>query len=220
MVFEMDESIFDKGQIILYDPGGGIEEVAVHLSDETVWLSLSQMTEVFERDKSVISHHLKNIFSSGELDRAAVVAKNATTATDGKTYQVDYYNLDAILSVGYRVNSKKGTQFRIWTTKVLKEHLVQGFTTNQHRLAEKGLAETQQVLSLLTSTLQEHQLASDEGQAVLQIVTGYASTWRLLLQYDENPLPSPARKFVESTPFAVVAARQAIGLLKKELLEN
>ena len=216
----MEQKAFDKGEVLLYEHLDGLESVAVRLSDETVWLSLNQMAEVFERDKSVISRHLKNVFSTGELERTAVVAKNATTAADGKSYQVDSYNLDAIISVGYRVNSKKGTQFRIWATRVLKEHLVKGFTVNQQRLAEKGLAEAQQVLTLLASTLQEHDLVSDEGRSVLQIITGYSSTWRLLQQYDEDAFPQPAGKPVESIPFAVASIRQAILLLKKELLEK
>src|SRR5699024_4257881 len=111
-------------------------QIKVRFEKETVWLSLNQMAELFGRDKSVISRHLKNIFSTDELNRDSVVAKNATTASDGKTYQVKYYNLDAIISVGYRVNSKQGTQFRIWATKRLKEYLIQGYSINGKRLNE------------------------------------------------------------------------------------
>lgn len=99
------------------------------------------MVELFERDKSVISRHLGNIFREGELAKEAVVAINATTASDGTTYQVEYYNLDAVISVGYRVNSKRGTQFRIWATSVLEEYLVKGYALNQRRLAEQGAVE-------------------------------------------------------------------------------
>ena len=94
------------------------------------------MAELLDRDKSVISRHLGNVFKTGELAREAVVAKNAITASDGKTYQVDYYNLDAIISVGYRVNSKRGTQFRIWATNILKQHLANGYTINEKRIRE------------------------------------------------------------------------------------
>ncbi len=114
----------DNGQIILYQSATG--NVDVRLEGETVWLSLSQMTTLFDRDKSVISRHIKNIFIEGELLEKAVVAKNATTANDGKTYIVDYYNLDVIISVGYRVKSQRSTQFRIWANKVLKEYLIKG----------------------------------------------------------------------------------------------
>jgi len=125
----------DLGKIILYQSEDGHTSMDVHLKDETVWLTLNQMAELLDRDKSVISRHLGNVFQTGELAREAVVAKNATTASDGKTYQVDYYNLDAIISVGYRVNSKRGTQFRIWATTILKDHLVRGYSLNQRRLA-------------------------------------------------------------------------------------
>ena len=121
------------GDIVVYETPGGEARVEVRLDRETVWLSLTQMAELFGRDKSVISRHLRNVFASGELARSAVVAKNATTAADGKTYQVEFFNLDAILSVGYRVNSKLGTQFRIWATRTLREHLVRGYTLDRQR---------------------------------------------------------------------------------------
>ena len=104
------------------------------MSGETVWLSLDQMADLFQRDKSTISRHIKNVFGEGELDRNSVVAKFATTAADGKTYQVDYYNLDVIISVGYRVKSLRGTQFRIWANSVLKEYLIKGFAMNDELL--------------------------------------------------------------------------------------
>ena len=105
------------GEIVLYQASDGSVKLDVWLEKETIWLNLNQMAALFERDKSVISRHLRNVFREGELDRESVVAFFATTAADGKTYQVEYYNLDAILSVGYRVNSKRGTQFRIWATR-------------------------------------------------------------------------------------------------------
>ena len=182
------------------------------------WLTLNQMAELLDRDKSVISRHLGNIFQTGELAREAVVAKNATTASDGKIYQVDYYNLDAIISVGYRVNSKRGTHFRIWATTILKDHLVRGYSLNQRRLAEKGVEEARQVLSLLAGTLESHNLVSDEGLAVLEVVNRYARTWQLLLQYDENNLPAPETKHVAKSSLEIDKARQAIAALKKELM--
>ena len=103
----------------------------------TLWLNLNQIAGLFERDKSVISRHLSNIFKSGELERNSVVAFFATTAADGKAYNVEYFNLDAIISVGYRVNSKRGIQFRIWATNVLRELLVQGVTLNEKRLRKQ-----------------------------------------------------------------------------------
>ena len=209
---------FEQGELILYQSEDGRAVVDVRLKDNTVWLTLNQMAELFARDKSVISRHLRNIFQSQELDRSTVVAKNATTAADGKTYQVDYYNFDAIISVGYRVNSKRGTQFRIWATSVLKDHLIKGYTLNQKRLAETGLAEARQMMELLMNTLKGHELVTDEGQAVLGIVTGYARTWQLLWQYDEDSLTVPKVKGRKPVVFKLKQVRHAIDLLKKELM--
>ena len=174
----------DFGEIILYQSEEGKSALDVHLKDETVWLTLNQIADLFERDKSVISRHFRHVFQSGELSRETTVAKNATVQNEGDrqvTRQVEYYNLDAIISVGYRVNSKRGTQFRIWATSVLKDHLVRGYSLNQRRLAEKGVDEVRQVLRLLAGTLESHNLVSDEGRAVLEVVNRYARTWQLLL---------------------------------------
>jgi hypothetical protein len=116
----------------------GQTRLEVRFDGETAWLSLGQMAELFQRDKSVISRHVTNVFEEGELRRTAVVAESATTATDGKTYQVDYYNLDVIISVGYRVKSHRGTQFRIWATQRLREYIVKGFTLDDERLKRAG----------------------------------------------------------------------------------
>jgi len=113
-------------------------EISVSIDKDTVWLSLNQITELFDRDKSVISRHISNIFRERELERNSVVAKNATTASDGKTYLVDFYNLDVIISIGYRVNSLRGTQFRIWANKVLREYLIKGYAVNQQVLEKKN----------------------------------------------------------------------------------
>lgn len=125
-----------KQMDIFSDPNGKIQ-IEVPFEGETFWLNMNQIARLFERDKSVISKHIRNVFGSGELVRNSVVAKNATTASDGKTYEVEYYNLDLILSVGYRVNSKRGTQFRQWATQRLKEYLVEGVAINESRLAQK-----------------------------------------------------------------------------------
>jgi prophage maintenance system killer protein len=125
-------------QIEIYTSPDGSTQVEVQFEGDTFWLNLNQISSLFEKDKSVISRHLKNVFTSGELIRDSVVAKNATTAQDGKTYAVEYYNLDAILSVGYRVNSKRGTQFRQWATKRLKDYLIEGIAINEKRLIQKN----------------------------------------------------------------------------------
>ncbi len=125
-------------EIIIYKSDNGLPELSVFIENETVWLSLDQMATLFNRNKSTISRHIKNIFEEGELEANSVVAKNATTAADGKTYQVDFYNLDVIISVGYRVKSIQGTRFRQWATQRLKEYIVKGFTMDDDRLKVLG----------------------------------------------------------------------------------
>jgi len=128
----------DKGQIILYQTQNGESKIEVRLANETVWLTADQMAELFQRSKSTISRHIKNVLESGELQRKSVVAEYATTAADGKTYSVAYYNLDMIISVGYRVNSHRGVQFRQWATQVLKEYMIKGFVLNDELLKNAG----------------------------------------------------------------------------------
>ena len=124
--------------MLIYTTGDGLTKIETNFDGDTVWLSIDQMAELFQRNKSTISRHIKNIFEEGELMRDAVVANFATTAADGKTYQVDYYNLDVIISVGYRVKFKRGTDFRIWATGILKEYLRKGFAMDDERLKNLG----------------------------------------------------------------------------------
>ena len=128
----------NKSEMIIYQTEDGLTKVNVTFDADSVWLSLDQMAELFQRDKSVVSRHIRNIFSEGELIRDSVVAKNATTASDGKRYQVEYYNLDVIISVGYRVKSQRGVQFRIWASGIIKEYMKKGFALDDQRLKELG----------------------------------------------------------------------------------
>lgn len=174
-----------KSAIAIYQSGENQIEVSVQFDKETVWLSLNQIALLFDRDKSVISRHLNNIFKLGELDRVSVVAKNATTAQDGKTYQVEYFNLDAILSVGYRVNSKQGTQFRKWANHILKDYLVQGYAINGKRLQQK-----QQEVEILKTGLRivsrAIENAVDEHQQ--EVFRQFAKGLSLLDDYDHEVL--------------------------------
>ena len=131
----------NKTNLIMYTTEDGVTKIQATFDNDTVWLSIDQMAELFQRDKSTISRHIKNIFEEGEYISDSVVANFATTAKDGKTYQVDYYNLDVIISVGYRVKSLRGTQFRIWAMQILKEYMQKGFALDDTRLKELG-AET------------------------------------------------------------------------------
>ncbi|HPH65077.1 MAG TPA: virulence RhuM family protein [Kofleriaceae bacterium] len=125
-------------EFLLFQAADGEPQVEVRVVGDSVWLSLNQLGELFGRDKSVMSRHIKNVFDEGELSRDSVVAQFATTAADGKSYKVEYFNLDMIISVGYRVNSQRGTQFRIWATQRLREYLIKGFTMDDARLKRNG----------------------------------------------------------------------------------
>ena len=128
----------NNSEMMMYTTEDGLTKIETTFDGDTVWLSIDQMAELFQRDKSTISRHIKNIFTEGELKREAVVANFATTAADGKAYQVDYYNLDVIISVGYRVKSQRGVQFRIWATGILKEYMRKGFALDDERLKNLG----------------------------------------------------------------------------------
>jgi len=207
--------IFEQGELIVYQSEGGRVVVDVRLKEDTVWLSQAQMTELFGRDQSVISRHLSNVFKEKELEKKSSMQKMHIANSDKP---VAFFNLDVIISVGYRVKSQNGTRFRIWATSILKDHLVQGYTLNQKRLAEKGCGEARQMLELLANTLKNHSLVSDEGRAVLGIVKKYAKTWKLLWQYDEDSLALPKSDGTLSQLLELAQARQAISSLKKELL--
>lgn len=175
------ESPVHGGTVVLYRAPDGKVSLDIKIEKETVWLSLNQMAELFERDKSVVSRHLRNIFETGELDRNSVVAFFATTAADGKTYQVDFFNLDAVISVGYRVNSKRGTQFRIWATQVLRDHILKGYSANERRLKE-----LRQSLRLVGQVLDRLDVSSDEARALLHVVTDYERALDILDDFDHQ----------------------------------
>jgi len=192
----------------------GNTEISVTIEQETVWLNLNQIVELFDRDKSVISRHITNIFREGELDRGSVVAKNATTASDGKTYLVDYYNLDVIISVGYRVKSKQGTQFRIWANKVLREYLLQGYTVNQKALEKKNekLKSLQETVRIIRNSIIAKELTGVETTGLLDIIADYSYALDILDQYDYQTL-----KITDTTPGEIyrLTYQEAIDQIKK-----
>ena len=139
------------GEVVVYEAPDGEVALDVRLEQETVWLTLHQMAELFERDLSVVSRHIRNAYREGELEREATFAKFATVRREGGrrvVRQIDHFNLDVIISVGYRVKSLRGTQFRQWATRRLREHLVSGYTLNRQRLAERGLREARDTASV------------------------------------------------------------------------
>jgi len=207
-------------EIVIYTAKDGHVELDVSLAADTVWLSMAQMVQLFGRDKSVISRHLNNIFKINELEKGATVANFATVQKEGDrevTREIEYYNLDAILSVGYRVNSKEGVQFRKWATQVLKEHLIRGYTTYDKRLAERGVHELQQTVQLLQKTLVHHDLVNDLGQEAIQLILAYTKTWNLLLAYDEDQLKLPEPGVNTTSRLTYPAALSAIASLKVDL---
>ena len=182
------------GEVAVYEDAGGEVRVDVRLERETVWLTQRQMAEVFDSTPENVLMHLRNVFASGELGAEATTKEFLAVQTEGRRKvrrRLKHYNLDAIISVGYRVNTRRGVRFRQWATRTLHGHLVQGFTVNERRLAERGLREARETLDLLARTLGNQALVDDTGRAVLDLIAGYADTWRLLLEYDEDRLPTP-----------------------------
>ena len=179
------------GEIIIYKTPQNNVELKVKLDNETVWLSLDQISHLFNRDKSVISRHINNIFTEKELNRNSVVANYATTAIDGKTYNVDYYNLDAIISVGYRVNSQRATYFRVWATKVLKQYLVKGYIINEKLLleAKNKFNELKEAVLFLQKQSKKELLHGQEAE-ILNLLADYSKTLTILNQYDKGELES------------------------------
>lgn len=176
--------------IRIFTSQDGQARLEVALEQDTLWLSQAQMAQLFDKDVRTINEHLKNIFSEAELEREATIRSFRIVRQEGKRQvqrEIEHYNLDAIISVGYRVSSKRATQFRQWATRTLKDHLVQGYSLNQRRLAERGI-EFEQVVSLLSRTLSNQKLVTPEGEAVAAVISDYARSWSLLQGYDEQQL--------------------------------
>lgn len=182
-----------KDQIIIYQAPNGKTAIDVKIEDNTIWLTLTQIAELFGKNKSTISRHLNNIYKEEELLQEATVAKNATVQTEGnRTVEriIDYYNLDAIISVGYRVSSKQGTQFRIWANNILKEYLVNGYSLNESRLKDQNeqLNSLKNTVNLLSNILENKSLNTDEATGLLRVVTDYAYALDILDKYDHQQL--------------------------------
>jgi len=192
-------------------------EVLPKIKDESIWVTQKQLCELFERDKSVISRHIRNIFKSGELDKNATVAKFATVQKEGDrevVREIEYYNLDVIISVGYRVNSKRATKFRQWATSVLKEYILKGYVVNKKRLDE-----FEKEISLLIKTIKSSNLKEAEAKGFLDIITKYAKSWILLNKYDENALEFPKGKKAEFI-LDYDEAKENIEKLKSDLISK
>lgn len=203
------------GDVVLYESDGAGVRLEVRFERETVWLTQAQMAELFQRDRTVVTRHINNVFEEGELDEESNVQKMHIASADRP---IALYSLDVVVSVGYRVKSPQGTQFRIWATRTLRDYLVRGYTLNEQRLRERGFAEIRQAVALLGRTLTQNDLVTDEGRAVLQVIEDYSRTWHLLLAYDENRLESGVgdpREQMEALPAA--DARALVDHLRQAL---
>ncbi|WP_225784591.1 virulence protein RhuM/Fic/DOC family protein [Xenophilus sp. Marseille-Q4582] len=205
-------------QLIIFEQGN--QPVEVRLEGETVWLTQRQMGEAFGTTPENVLMHLKRIYAEGELEEAATAKDFLAVRQEGARQvrrRLKHYNLDAIVSVGYRVSSARATRFRQWATGVLRQHLVEGYTLNQRRLAERGI-EFEQAVSLLARTLTNQQLVSDEGRAVLQVIGDYARSWSLLQGYDEQSLGELNTRQQDMRGLALEDALAAMAHLKAELI--
>ena len=204
-----------NGLIIFQGKDGGIEFKS-DVSRETIWANLDQISLVFSRDKSVISRHIKNIFFEDELVESSVVAKYATTASDGKIYNVEYFNLDVILSVGYRVNGKVATEFRKWATSILKQHLIDGYTINKKRIQknyDEFIKTVEEIQKLLPNT------TTLDPKIILNLVKEFAGTFVSLDNYDKDNL-TPVGKTKGKIKIASEELYEAIATLKNELMKK
>jgi prophage maintenance system killer protein len=220
----MHTTLNGGGEVVLYAaPDGGVQ-VDVRLDRETVWLSQLQMSVLFKTSTDNIGLHLKNIFKDGELEESATTEEYSAVQKEGRRgvrRKVKYYNLDAIISVGYRVNTKRGVQFRIWATQTLRDHLLRGYTLNEKRLRERGLGEIEQAVGLMARTLTANALVTDEGRAVLEVVQQYTRAWKLLLEYDEGRLAeTPGRPIKPAAGLSLNDARTVIVHLRESLAER
>jgi len=207
-------------RIQIYASADGRVQLEVTQAADTLWLTQAQIAELFGVKPQNITMHLKHIYKEQELTEPATCKDFLQVQIEG-TRRVNrkrkLYNLDAILSVGYRVNSRQATQFRMWATNTLKQHLVEGYTLNQRRLEERGV-EFEQALTLLSKTLTNRQLISEQGYAVVSVIHDYARSWSLLHGYDEQSLSAQTARQTEMTPLEINEIRIAISQLKQELI--
>lgn len=200
----------------IYQSEDGALQLSVSIAQDTVWLSQAQMADLFGTKRPAITKHLGNIFKSGELAMDSVCSNLEHTAADGKTYSTQFYSLDAIISVGYRVNSVSATRFRQWATKTLKQHLLQGYTINQQRF-EKNAVALEQALKLIQKTAQSPELSLESGRGLVDIVSRYTQTFLWLQRYDEGLLDEPEGQTGGTLPSPDVAMQSLLSL-KQQLM--
>ena len=202
-------------EIVIYEDG----DIALPISfdAEDFWLSQSDLIKLFEKDQSVISRHINKIFNDNEVDKKSNMQKMHIANSDKP---VNFYSLDVVLAVGYRTNSGKAIKFRQWASRILKEHLVKGYTLNTKCLQQKGLKEFHEAIALLQTTIGQTSLACEEAKGLLDVIMGYGRSWSLLEGYDENNLPAPKQEANQKFILTYKEAKDAIVELKSELLKK
>lgn len=207
--------------IEIYQSDDGQTQIDVRMEEETLWLSQVQLADLFDKDVRTINEHIQNIFKEGELDKVPTIRKFRIVRQEGARQvkrEIEHYNLDAAISVGYRVNSKKGTQFRIWATRRLNEYLVNGYSVNQQRF-EQNAAELEQALALIKRTARSPELRTEEGRGLVEIISRYTQTFLWLQRYDEGLLDDPEGHPGGNLP-APDEAMHALGELKQQLIDR
>ncbi len=210
--------------VILYEDG--TVALSATVENETVWLSQKQMAELFDVQRPAVTKHLSNIFKSGELDEKVVCSILEHTTQHGaikskkQTKKTKLYNLDAIISIGYRVNSKRATQFRQWATSVLKEYIIKGYALNKEKLQQKKLDELDQTIKLIKQGLENQELSTTEAKGFVEIISNYAKSWALLQGYDEQSLKEVAEHREQKFILDYDEAKEAIVELKKTLMSK
>ena len=210
----------EKSDIKIYKTPEGKTSIAVKLDKDTVWLNLNQMVKLFERDKSVISRHIRNVFKEGELEKNSTVAKIATVQKEGNREiirNIEYFNLDVIISVGYRIKSKRGTQFRIWANQIIKDYLIKGYAINQQRLEKQAeqLNELKETIKILGNALEYKELSNNESKGLLKIISDYSYALEILDQYDYQTLKIENTSGKEIYQLTYEEAIKQIELVKK-----
>lgn len=211
-----------SNQIVIYEDINGHVSLDVSLTDDTVWLSQKQMSLLFDVNVPAINKHIKNIIKDGELD-SSTISKMETVQKEGKREikrEIEFYSLDMIISLGYRVNSKRATNFRVWATKTLKDYLINGYAVNQKRLQQKGLEEFSNTLALLKDTISQGELELSETRGLLDVILKYSRTWTFLQGYDEDSLSINAGQKEAKFILDFDEAKDAIAQLKKELIKK
>jgi len=200
---------------MIYEDGN--VELPVSFDEENFWLRQNEISDLFGKDRTVITRHINKILNDKELDEKSNVQKMHIANSDKP---VKFYSLDIVLAVGYRTNSAKAIKFRQWATKILKEHLIQGYTLNQKRLQQKGLQEFNQAIALLQTTINQENLACDEAKGLLGVIVSYGRSWSLLEGYDEDTLSMPTYYNEHKFVLDYGEAKDAIVKLKKELMKK